>query len=91
MKNGGFDLLPRPALAWLEQIARGKKADQGFWKENGDDTVELLDRLIKQKGAEISPDDRKAIILISDLMTDNGVRGAGFLHQELLQAEKVAS
>jgi len=91
LKNGGFDLLPRPALAWLEQIAREKKADQGFWKVNGDETVELLGRLIKQKGAELSLDDRKAIILISDLMTDNGVRGAGFLHQDLLRAEKVAS
>jgi len=90
LKNGGFDLLPRPALAWLERIAREKKADQGFWKANGDETVELLGRLIKQKGAELSLDDRKAIILISDLMTDNGVRGAGFLHQELLRAEKVA-
>jgi hypothetical protein len=89
LKNGGFDLLPRPALAWLEQITREKKADQGFWKANGDETVELLGRLIKQKGAELSLDDRKAIILISDLMTDNGVRGAGFLHQELLRAGKV--
>jgi hypothetical protein len=30
------------------------------------------------------------IILISDFMTDNGVRGAGFLHQELLRGEKDA-
>ena len=88
LKNGGFDLLPRPALAWLDQIAREKKADQGFWKANGDDTVELLGRLIKQKGDELSPDDRKSIILISDRMTDNGVRGAAFLHQELLRAER---
>jgi hypothetical protein len=90
LKNGGFDLLPRPALAWLEQIAREKKADQGFWKVNGDDTVELLVHLIKQKGAELSLDDRKTIILISDFMTDNGVRGAGFLHQELIRTEKVS-
>ena len=90
LKNGGFDLLPRPALAWLEQIAREKKADQGFWKANGDDTVELLGRLIKQKGNELSQEDRNAIILISDLMTDNGVRGAGFLHQELLRGAKIA-
>jgi len=88
LKNGGFDLLPRPALAWLEQIAREKKADQEFWNANGDDTVELLGRLIKQKGAELSLDDSKTIILISDLMTDNGVRGAAFLQQELLRGEK---
>ena len=90
LKKGGFDLLPRPALPWLEQIARQKKSDQAFWKRRGDETVELLGELIKQKGCELSSDDRKAIILISDLMTDNGVRGAGFLHQELLRAEKVA-
>jgi hypothetical protein len=88
LKKGGFDLLPRPALAWLEQIAREKKADQEFWKANGDDTVELLDRLIKQKGDELSLDDRKAIILIADLMTDNGVRGAGFLQHELLRGDR---
>lgn len=88
LKKGGFDLLPTPALPWLEQIAQERKSDQAFWKANGDDTVELLGQLIKQKGGELSPDDRKSIILISDLMTDNGVRGAGFLHQELLRAER---
>jgi hypothetical protein len=89
LKKGGFDLLPRPALPWLEQIAQERKSDQAFWKANGDDTVELLGQLIKQKGDELSPDDRKSVILISDLMTDNGVRGAGFLHQELLRAKRI--
>jgi hypothetical protein len=89
LKKGGFDLLPRPALPWLEQIAQARKSDQEFWKANGDDNVELLGQLIKQKGDELSPDDRKSVILISDLMTDNGVRGAGFLHQELLRAERI--
>jgi len=88
LKKGGFDVLPQPALAWLEQIATEKKLDQDFWKKNGDDTVELLGRLIKEKGNELSSDERKAIIRISDLMTDNGVRGAGFLHQELLRGER---
>ena len=37
----------------------------------------------------MSADDRKTIIFISDILTDNGVRGAGFLHQELLRAEKL--
>jgi hypothetical protein len=90
LKKGGFDLLPRPALAWLEQVARERKADHGFWKANGDDTVELLGELIRQKSGELSLADRKSIILISDLMTDNGVRGAGFLQQELLRGEKSA-
>ncbi len=90
LKKGGFDLLPSPALPWLEQIAHERKSDQAFWKTNGDDTVELLTRLIKEKSGELSKDDRKSIILISDLMTDNGVRGAGFLHQELLRVERSA-
>jgi len=88
LKKGGFDLLPQPALAWLEQIANEKKSDQEFWKKNGDDAVELLGQLIKQKGDELDPEDRRSVILIADLMTDNGVRGAGFLHQELLRAER---
>jgi hypothetical protein len=46
-------------------------------------------QLITQKGHELSPDDRKSIIMISDIMIDNGVRGAGFLHQELPRAEKI--
>ena len=89
LKKGGFDLLPRPALSWLEELVQAKKADQDFWKANGDNTVELLRQVISQKGLELSPDDRKSIIVVFDIMTDNGVRGAGFLHQELLRAEKV--
>jgi hypothetical protein len=89
LKKGGFDLLPKPALPWLGQIVQQKKADQVFWKTNGDETVELLRQLITEKGGSLSAEDRKAIILISDILTDNGVRGAGFLHQELLRAEKV--
>ena len=88
LKKGGYELLPRPALPWLEQIAQERKSDQAFWQRSGDDTVELLGQLINQKGGELAADDRKSVILISDLMTDNGVRGAGFLHQELLRAER---
>jgi hypothetical protein len=89
LKNGGFDLLPQPALRWLGEIVQKRKADQAFWKTNGDETVELLRQLITEKGGSLSEDDRKAIIFISDILTDNGVRGAGFLHQELLRAEKL--
>jgi hypothetical protein len=92
LKNGGFDLLPQPALPWLGQIVQKRKADRAFWKTNGDETVELLRQLITEKGGSLSADDRKAIIFISDIISDiltyNGVRGAGFLHQELLRAEK---
>ncbi len=89
LQKGGFDLLPKPALSWLGHIVQQKKADQIFWKTNGDETVELLRQLITEKGGSLSAEDRKAIILISDILTDNGVRGAGFLHQELLRVEKV--
>ena len=89
LKKGGFDLMPKPALPWLGHIVQQKKADQVFWKTNGDETVELLRQLITEKGGSLSTEDRKAIILISDILTDNGVRGAGFLHQELLRVEKV--
>lgn len=89
LNSGGFDFLPQPALPWLEKIVQKRKADQVFWKTNGDETVELLRQLINEKGTSLSVEDRKKIILISDILTDNGVRGAGFLHQELLRAEKV--
>ena len=91
LKTGGFDLMPQPALRWLGQIVQKRKADQAFWKTNGDETVELLRQLITEKGGSLSADDRKTIIFISDILTDNGVRGAGFLHQELLRADKVGA
>lgn len=88
LKRGGYDLLPSPALGWLLQIVSQQKTDQKFWAANGDETVGLLRKLITEKGQELSSHDRKSIILISDILTDNGVRGAGFLHQELLRADK---
>ncbi len=88
LKSGGLDLLPTPALAWLLDIVQRKKADQQFWKANGDETVELLRRLITEKGSALTTADRPTLILVSDILTDNGVRGAGFLQQELLRAEK---
>lgn len=89
LEKGGFDLLPKPALPWLGHIVEQKKADQVFWKTNGDATVELLRQLITEKRSSLSAAERKAIILVSDFLTDNRVRGAGFLHQELLRVLKV--
>ena len=85
LKRGGFDLLPRPAMAWLQGIVELKRGDQAFWAANGDDTVELLQKLIAEKSNDLSPEDRRSVILISDILTDNGVRGAGFLQQELIR------
>jgi hypothetical protein len=85
LKNGGFDLLPQPALAWLLGIVEHKRGDQGFWAANGDDTVELLQTLITDKSGQLVSEDRQSVVLISDILIDNGVRGAGFLQQELIR------
>jgi hypothetical protein len=85
LKRGGMDLLPDPALAWLYKVVSLKKGDQKFWQMNGENTVELLKLLIAQKDAMLKPEHRKLIALIADILTDDGVRGAGFLQQELLR------
>jgi hypothetical protein len=86
LKRGGKDLLPDSALAWLYKVVSLKKGDQKFSQMNGENTVALLKLLIAQKDAMLKPEHRKLITLIADILTDDGVRGAGFLHQELLRA-----
>jgi hypothetical protein len=86
LKRGGIDLLPDPALAWLHGIVVNRKAVQKFWRTNGENTVELLKLLISEKDKVLTADHRKWITLIADILVDNGVRGAGFLQQELLRA-----
>jgi hypothetical protein len=86
LKRGGMDLLPEPALAWLNDVVMKKKGDQGFWQANGENTVELLKRLIAEKTALLTPEHRRLITSIADILVDDGVRGAGFLQQELLRA-----
>jgi hypothetical protein len=81
-----MDLLPEPALAWLLGIVQNRKSDQKFWESNGETTVALLKSLISERGAALTTEHRKSITLIADILTDNGVRGAGFLQQELLRA-----
>lgn len=85
LKDGGFDLLPTPALDWLKVLVERKKTDQNFWEENGDETVELLSNLVKEKKDDITLETHEKIVYIVDVLTDNGVRGAGFLHQELFR------
>ena len=41
--------------------------------------MDLLRQLMEKKGNSLSTEPRKAITLISDVLTDNGVRGAGLL------------
>jgi hypothetical protein len=91
MKRGGFDLLPDPALAWLLEIAQAVKRDTEFWQANGEDTVDLLKQLIAKKGHGLPPEHRKSIALMSDIMIDNGVRGAGFLQQAMVSQSRGGS
>lgn len=86
LKKGGFDFLPEPALAWVRDIAVEKKQDQAFWGSNGEETVEVMKMMIEKKGGLLRSSHREMIILILDILIDNGVRGAGFLQQELLRA-----
>ena len=85
-KGGGFDLLPDPALSWLKDIAVAKERDQLFWAANGESTVEIIKRLVEDGERTLTPEHRDTITLIADILVDNGVRGAGFLQQELLRA-----
>jgi hypothetical protein len=88
LKRGGIDLLPEPALVWLHEVVAvaNKKGDQKFWASNGESTVELLKLLISQKSAVLTPEHRKLITSIADILVDDGVRGAGFLQQELMRS-----
>jgi hypothetical protein len=85
-KCGGLDLFPNPALAWLTSIAEDRKQDQDFWRSNGDETVELLKLVLEKKTQHLTAAHRDAISLISDILVDNGVRGAGFMQQDQLRA-----
>jgi hypothetical protein len=85
LSAGGFDLLPDPALEWVREIATSKRQDLQFWNtgENGENTVDILKRMLSEKADALTDSNRKAVIEISDILVDNGVRGAGFLQQEM--------
>jgi hypothetical protein len=87
LKRGGIDLLPEPGLAWLQIVVESRRGDGKFWKANGESTVELLKQLIAQKGSVLGSEHQRAITVIADILVDDGVRGAGFLQQELLRAQ----
>lgn len=84
-ERGGFDLLPDPGLMWLAEIAVDRKQDQAFWNDNGDETAQLLKKLLESKPGQLTAELRAAISLISDILVDNGVRGAGSLQQGQLR------
>ncbi|MHB8772429.1 MAG: hypothetical protein ACYC7J_15650 [Syntrophales bacterium] len=84
-KKGGLDLTPDPGLSWLREIALAKKQDQDFWQTNGDETVEILKLILTKKTQSLSASHRDTISFITDILVDNGVRGAGFLQQDQLR------
>lgn len=84
-KKGGLDMIPEPGLTWLREIALARKQDQNFWSMNGDETVEVLKLILAKKGLSLSTVHRDTISLITDILVDNGVRGAGFLQQDQLR------
>ncbi|MFN3233159.1 MAG: hypothetical protein ACE363_13535 [Alphaproteobacteria bacterium] len=87
LKRGGTDLLPSPGLDWLLYLAEAKRSDRDFWtgSDNGEDTVQILRTLLSDKASSLTDVHRQQITRISDILVDNGVRGAGFLQQELVR------
>jgi hypothetical protein len=85
LKGGGFDLLPDPALDWINELVVAQKGDRKFWDTNGESTIGLLNELISKKRGALTDDHRKMIGMIADVLIDEGVRGAGFLQQKLLR------
>ena len=78
-------MIPEPGLSWLREIALAKKQDQDFWRTNGDETVEILKLILAKKSHVLSAAHRDTISFITDVLVDNGVRGAGFLQQDQLR------
>jgi hypothetical protein len=84
-KKGGLNIIPEPGLSWLRDIALANKQDQDFWRTNGDETVEILKLILAKKALSLSAVHRDTISFITDILVDNGVRGAGFLQQDQLR------
>jgi NACHT domain len=84
LDHGGRDWLPDPALGWIETVVEARKTDVPFWQIHGENTVAVLKTLIASQG--ILPDAlRQRVVRLADRLVDAGVRGAGFLQQELLR------
>lgn len=80
--SGGMAFLPDPGLSWLKQIAVANRAKSKFWESAGDSMVDVLKELLKVYPA-LSVDHIATILFVADVLVDNGVRGAGFLQQEI--------
>lgn len=84
-KKGGLDLIPDPGLSWFREITLAKKKDHDFWRMNGDETIEILKLILAKKAMLLTATHRETITFITDILVDNGVRGAGFLQQDQLR------
>ncbi len=85
LSHGGRDWLPEPALGWIETIVEARAADIPFWQIHGENTVALLKSVVAANEGTITEALRHRIIRLADRLVDGGVRGAGFLQQELLR------
>lgn len=82
LQAGGMAFFPEPALGWLRSIALARRSDQAFWDSNGDGMVEILRSAISND-PDLVRSHSATIMFVADVLVDSGVRGAGFLQQEL--------
>lgn len=85
LSRGGSDWLPEPGLGWIEIAVEARKADIPFWQIHGENTVSLLKSVVATNQGHMTEALRQRIIRLADRLVDGGVRGAGFLQQELLR------
>jgi hypothetical protein len=85
LSRGGSDWLPEPALGWIETIVEMRKVDIPFWQIHGENAVALVKSVVVANQGTMTNTLRQRIIRLSDRLVDEGVRGAGFLQQELLR------
>ncbi|MEK7917657.1 ATP-binding protein [Burkholderia contaminans] len=88
LDQGGHNWLPEPALGWVEMVVETRKADNAFWQIHGENTVALLKSVVVDSQDNMSEVLRQRIIRLADRLVDVGVRGAGFLQQELLRQRR---
>jgi hypothetical protein len=85
LSRGGSDWLPEPGLGWIEIAVEARASDIPFWQIHGENTVSLLKSVVATNQGHMTEALRRRIIRLADRLVDGGVRGAGFLQQELLR------
>ena len=82
LQAAGLAFFPEPALAWLRKISVANRSNQEFWDANGDLMVDVLKAALAEN-ADLTQNHGQTVMFIADILVDNGVRGAGFLQQEI--------